>query len=369
LAILTVAAVVAALIAVRSANEANSQARIATARALASSAVANLDNRLDVAQLLAVQAYRMNPNPQTRSALLEAATASPWLARYLPMGGQVAELAGSGDGRTVVAGLGDGRVQRWNLDNPQPQTILTLRAGISGLAVSSDGAVVVASDGTEALLWRRGQAAAKVKGPPGQQAGAVTVSPSGRTAVVYMSEPTFEGPQSTVIVDVPSGGTRATHAGPADASKGLASVSSLVASSDDQLFLLSGYGAWERRRILDWKLEATSNPGFGAHTYAIGTADDGGSFTQTNGSKTIPVWRTDRPSDYYRPGFTAEAPISLPGSLTLSPDGTKLAVADSGAIYLAPVAREGAERPEPVRLTGNGSINPTGSAFSATTRA
>src|SRR5829696_5547118 len=364
LAILLVAAVVGALVAVGKANEANNQARIATARALASAAVTNLDTGLDVAQLLAVQAYRTDPNPQTRSALLQAVTSSSQLVRYLPMGGQVTEVAGSGDGRTMIAGLGDGRVQRWNLADPKPDTVLTLRAPISSLAVSQDGAVVVASDGTEALLWRRGRPATRIKGPPGQQAGAVTVSPSGRTAVVHMSEPIFNGPHSTVILDVPSAKTRATHDGPADPSNGLTSLSSLVAASDDELFLLDGgYGGWQRRQISDWKLKASSNAAFGTHNYAVGISDDGESFTQTNGAGRIPVWRTDRPSDYWHPGFTAEAPISLPRSLTLSPDGAKVAVADSGTIFLAPVAREGAPHPDPVRLIGNGNINDDGVRF------
>ena len=364
LAILLVAAVVGALVAVGKANEANNQARIATARALASAAVANLDTGLDVAQLLAVQAYRTDPNPQTRSALLQTVTFSSQLVRYLPMGGQVTEVAGSGDGRTMVAGLGDGRVQRWNLADPKPDTVLTLGASISSLAVSRDGAVVVASDGTEALLWRRGRPATRIKGPPGQQAGAVTVSPSGRTAVVHMSEPIFDGPQSTVILDVPSAKTRATHDGPADPSNGLSSLSLLVAASDDELFLLDGgYGGWERRQISDWKLKASSNAAFGAHNYAVGTSEGGGSFTQTNGAGRIPVWRTDRLSDYWHPGFTAEAPISLPKSLTLSPNGAKVAVADSGTIFLAPVAREGAPHPDPVRLIGNSNINDDGVRF------
>jgi WD40 repeat protein len=364
LIVLVLAASSAALAAVGQAKRANNQARIATARALASAAIANLGTRLDVAQLLAVQAYRMSPDPQTRSALIQAVTSSPNLVRYLPMGGQVVTLSGSTDRGTVVAGLHDGRVQRWGLAEPKPRTVLAFHAAISSLAVSRDGAVIVASDGTDAMLWQRGRSVTAIKGPAGQHAGAVALSPSGRTAVVHMSEPSFEGPQSTIVFDVPTRTTLATHDGPDDPTKGLASPSLLVAPSDDELLLLDeGYGGWERRRISDWSLEASSNAAFGVHNYAVGVSSDGGSFTETNGASRIPVWRTNRPSDYDHPGFTAQAPISSPVALTLSPDGTKVAVADSGTIFVSPVASDGAARDDPIQLVGNGSINRDGVRF------
>jgi WD40 repeat protein len=295
---------------------------------------------------------------------MQAVTSSPYLVRYLPMGGQIEQLSGSGDRQTVVAGLADGRVLRWNLAEPKPHSVFALHAAISSLAVSRDGAVLVASDGTDAMLWQRGRPVAKIGIPPGQKARAVALSPSGRTAVVHASEPEFEGLQSIVIFDVPSRKSRATHDGPHDPQKGLTSLFSLVAASDRELFLLDrGYGGWQRRRMPDWALEASSNAGFGVHNYAVGTSSDGGSFTETNGASTIPVWRTNGPTDHDHPGFTAQAPISNPGALTLSPDGAKAAVADSGTVYVSPVAPTGAPRPDPVQLVGNGSINRDGVRF------
>jgi WD40 repeat protein len=364
LVVLLVATMVGALVAVNQRNQAREQARIATARQLAATSGALLDTRLDLAQLFAVHAYRLDPSPQTKAALFQSVTSSPHLVRYLPMGAQVAELSGSGDGRTVVAGLSNGRVVRWNLAEPNPHPVFALDAAISSLAVSRDGSVIVASDGSDATLWQQGRPVTVIRIPPGQKAGAVALSPSGRTAVVHASEDRFGGLQSITIFDVSTRRIRATHDAPHDPEKGLTTSSSLVAASDDELLLLDGgYGGWQRRRIADWALADSSRAAFGVHNYAVAVSSDGGSFTETNGASTIPVWRTNGPTDYDHPGFTAQAPISNPRSLALSRNGAKLAVADSGIVYVAPVAREGASRPGPVQLVGNGSINPDGVRF------
>ena len=81
---------------------------MATAGELAALAVSNLGSHLDLAQLLAVQAYRKDQDPQTLAALFQAVTASPHLVRYFPAGGQVTALAGSADGHVAAAGTSDG---------------------------------------------------------------------------------------------------------------------------------------------------------------------------------------------------------------------------------------------------------------------
>jgi WD40 repeat protein len=361
LVVLLVATMIGGLVAVNQRDQAREQARIATARQLAATSGALLSTRLDLAQLFAVEAFRMDPSPQTRSAMFQSVTSSPHLVRYLPMGAQVSEVAGSGDGRSVVAGLKDGRVLRWNLAEPKPQVVFALRAPVSSLSVSRDSNAIVAADGADAMLWKSGRPASTLAVPPGETAGAVALSPSGRTATVQGGTSAFEGPNSVVIVDVPTGTTRATHDGP---ETGTARYSRLVAASDDELLLLDrGHGSWQRRRLSDWALEASSSAQFGVHSLAVGTSSDGTSFTETNGVSTIPVWRTTGPSDYDHPGFTAQAPISSPTSLTLSPDGTRVAVDESGTIYVSPVAPEGGARGDPVQLVGNGSINPDGIRF------
>jgi WD40 repeat protein len=141
-------------------------------------------------------------------------------------------------------------------------------------------------------------------------------------------------------------------------------MSLLRVPSDDELVLFNnGSGGWERRRMSDWSFGGASSAGFGAHQAGGLPSDDGAYFTATNGDSTIPVWKTEGATDPDHSGTTAVAPIHGPNSLVLSPDGSTLAVADSGVIYVAPVARDGASRGPTVKLAGNGSINSDGVRF------
>jgi hypothetical protein len=355
LATLLVVSTVAAVFAFAQRNDAIHQANIATSRQLAAVSGNELSSNLDVAALLAAQAYRMNPDPQTLAAPIQADTASPHLVRYLPMGGPIAQLAGSGDGHVVVTGLADGRVLRWRLADRTPQTLFAFRSPVASIAVSQNGTTVLVSDGTDAHLWQDGRAPQRIGAPPGEKADVVALSPSGHTAVVHGITPADARSNSTSIVvfDVASGTVKATYDDP------LKSPSMLMElSSDDELLLLdSGYGVWQRRRISDWSVEAASNANFGVHNYGVGASADRRFFTETNGASTIPVLRTNEPSDLDHPPLTAHAPISGPDSLTLSPNGSRLAVADSGTIYVSSIAQPSAPLTDPVALVGNGSIN------------
>ncbi|MGH3916791.1 MAG: TIR domain-containing protein [Pseudonocardiaceae bacterium] len=361
LTLLTVVAVTAALVAVGQLNQARTQARISLARQLAATSDTELSARLDVANLLAVKAFQTDPNPQTRAALFRAVTASGNLVRYLPFGGYVSKLAGSADGITVVAGLRDGRVLRWRLTDPAPQPLFRLPTDVAQLSVSADGGVVAASGGTMAMLVRPGHEPSSLPVASGQQPGAVAVSPSGRTVVLSGEENQFQGRTSMVVYDVGSATVRRLQFNPHP--ELMVAPSSIVAS-DDEVFLLDGaYGTWQRRGLTDWSLRESSDAHFGVHNYALGASGDGGSFSYSNGAATIPVWRTGGPTDPDRPPATAQAPIATPNALALNADGSRLAVADSGAIFVTPVLAPGAPRDAPVQLVGTGSINTDGLRF------
>jgi WD40 repeat protein len=359
LVLLTVIAVTAALLAVGQLNEARTQSRISLARQLAATSGSELSTNLDIANLLAAKAFRTDPNPQTRSALFRAVTTSGNLVRYLPFGGHVSKLAGSADGSTVVVGLQDGRVLRWRLADRAPERLFGLAGDVKALAVSVDGSVVAASDGSTAMLARPHVEPIPLTVPSGQQPGAVAVSPSGRTAVVAGAARQSE--TSIVAYDVPSAAVRRVERDPHPE---LTFGPSLMVASDDEVFLLDGNeGGWERRRLADWSLVENSSAGFTMRNYSVGTSGDGRSFSYTNGSTTIPIWRTRGPTDPNRPNSTAQAPIARPSALTLNADGSRAAVADSGVIYVVPVLAPGAPREAPIQLVGNSSINNDGLRF------
>ena len=361
LAVLLVLALAGGLVAWIQRNNAVHEANIALAKQLAATSESEQPTNLGVALLLAVQGYRTDPNAQTLAALMQADTSSPRLVRFTPLGSNVTQLAGSGDGTTIVAGLADGRVLRWTLADPHPQTICTLDDAITSLALSRDGRFVAAADGSSAKLWRKDGGLTWLRVPAGEKANVVALSPSGRTAIVHGAPEVYDGAASIVIFDTARTVVRAIHDDPWT---GLTSTGTIVAPSDSETVLLeNGFGGWERRQTADWSLRGASSAQLGAHQWSGIPADNGGYFTATNGDSTIPVWRTEGTTDPANPGLTAQAPISLPTALALSPGGTELAVADSGVIYVTPVTRVGAPPPPVERLTGNGSINATGLRF------
>ncbi len=326
---------------------------LATSRQLAAVSENTLATNLQVALLLAAKGFRTDANPQTRSALLIADLYSPRLARYLPLRSTVTSLAGSGDRTTVAAGLADGGVMRWQLTRPAPTRLATLRAAVGSVAVDRDGAVVAAVDGSEGIVWRRDGGVSRIACPAGQQPDAAAISPSGRTVVVHCRRNTFEGPQSIVVV-AGSGGRAAVH----PLRPGGIEPTILVVPSDSELLMLDGtYGRWERRQLPGWGLELASSAEFGVHQYLPGYASGGGWFAVSNGGESIPVWPTDRPTAAFDPPREAQAPISSPTALALSPDGDRIAVADAGTIYVAPVQAAHASYVPPGALVGNGSVN------------
>ena len=369
LSILTAAAVIASIIAVGQRNSARHQAQVSLSRELATVSESLLPTNLNMALLLAVQAYQINPNAQSLAALMRADASSPHLVRYVSTGASVSQLMASGDGSTTVAGLADGRVLRWTFADPHPHLIFRLHGQVTSLAVDRTGSVIAASDGADAKLWRDGRTVVRLSVPAGQRAGVVAVSPSGRTVVlsgvlpVKRGVPSTFGVESIVIFSVPRMTVLSVHRNPWNSFSwsGLTSTNYIVAPSDDQVVLFDlGYGDWERRAIHGWSLTGGGNAALGTHQASGTPAANGEYFTATNGTDTIPVWRTRGQTSNSDFGHTAQAPLSgvaAPSASALSADGTSLAVAENGVIYVAPVRSSGMSRTQAIQLTGNQDIS------------
>ncbi len=352
-------AVVAGAIAMDQRDTARNQARLALSRQLASASQAATPTNLDVAMLLAVQAYRQDANSETRAALFAAGTSSPHLVRFLDAGAKVEQVASSGDGRSVVAGLADGRVLLWPRGEGKPQELFQLSRRISSLGIDFDGSVVVASDKARGMLWRRGHHVSELRVPTGQHVDAVAVSPSGETVAFHGNPPEFEGLDSLTVAPIWDPDEGVVHE---SVWQDLGTGDRIVMPSDREiLFFDSGYGTWEWRQIDDWSLKRGSSAGFGTHQFGGTTSADGRSFTVTNGSSQVPVWQTSGPTPQ-EAAIDVEVPLADQNVLALSPDGSWLAVAGSGGkIYVAPVPDEAepqeqdeleSERDRPVELTG-----------------
>ena len=130
LSLLLVAALVLSFLALTQKRHADEQARIALSRQLAATSTTNLSTNPRAALLMAASAYRINANSQTFAALMRADTSNPKLVRYFGVDAPVSVLDGSGDGKTIVAGLDDGRVVRWSTADSEPTTVMKLSAAI-----------------------------------------------------------------------------------------------------------------------------------------------------------------------------------------------------------------------------------------------
>jgi len=369
LTVLLVAAVIGGLVALSERSAAIDQAELALSRQIASVSQETANRDLSVSMLLAVEAYKQDPNAQSRAALFAANTASPHLKRFLDAGGKVERLAGTPDG-AVVAGLVDGRVILWPEEEGEPQELFHLEDRISSLAISRDGAAVAAADEAQGLLWRKKRGLVPLPVPAGQHTDTVALSPSGETLAYHSESTGFEGAESITVA--PTSRLAARSIQQSETAYG----STLVLPSEERLLIFDA-GSWEWRRISDWRLLRSSDGLMGAHQYADAQSADGRFFTVTNGAKTIPVWSTaEATPDLGESDFGVEAPVTDQSALALSSDGSKIAVAGSEGIYVAPVvpAQDGpsdtfeAVEPSdpadrPVQLTGQSGVDYGALAF------
>jgi WD40 repeat protein len=338
LLLMLAAAIVAGVVAFHERSSAETEATVAFSKQLALTSESLSESNLDDSILLAVQAFRVDANPETRAALMAADTDSPDLVRFIEAPASVTQIAGSRDGRLVVAGLNDGDVMRWPTTAGRGRKLFHLSRRIICLGVSADGSVVVASDGLQAMLWRSGEPLVELPVPPGDHPRMIGLSPSGRTVVYASSAPhgSWQVPPAEAI-------TVAATADPGSGVVHRGSAASAIDVPNDARALLYSYGSWEWKSFATWT-GTRSRIILGAHDLGSTTSADGRFMTTTNGDSLIPVWSTAR---HYGPSLSpvhGEVEVSLPSQklLALSPDGSRMAVGGPEEIYDAPLRLGGA---------------------------
>ena len=359
LVVLLMAAIAGGIVAYVQRNNAREQAVLALSRQLAAVADTEASSNLDVSLTLAVEAVKRDHNPQSASALMTAALASPHLVRFYRLPDDVTTFAGSADGRVIAAGLGDGRVMRWPADSPTPRQVAKLPREVTQLQMAASGEALVATDGSilseqaTALLVREEHEPERLAVPEGRTPSAVGISPSGRTVLVFGEAPAAGGARSVSVFDGDTGALRRTH----DAT-GAATSNQFVVPSDGEVVLFdAGYGIWDRRAVSDWRAIDGGSVSLGTRQLAGEPSANAEYMTATNGNPTIPIWRMrGRPANE-RPDRVAFAPISGAGPLALSPDGRRLAVSDTGTIFVADTTEAGADPRTPIALEGRGSVD------------
>jgi WD40 repeat protein len=354
LALLAVLASSAAVVAVGQRNEARNQARIATSRLLAATSQNLAGTHLDVARLLAVRAYRMDPNPQTRATLFQAVTASPFLVRYLKAGEPISVLSGTTDGKVAVAGTQHGRVLRWDVRTGVRTEVARLNGQVTSLGISADGSTIAATDGPTVVVWTPHGKAQSLQLPAGQKANLVAASPSGRFISVYREVQGANGgsAESGVVTLLDRLLLRSSNA------RVDTGWTDQALPSETETVFFSQNGRWQRLSLPGLVKQGEGRINVGAHNYVNAISPSGRFISFNNEGDAVMLWRTDKSGEApYDPELTGRTPGDSPQALALSWDGKRTAIADTGTIYVSDTVPGAKPAGTPLALTGNGQVN------------
>jgi hypothetical protein len=332
---------------------------------LASVSTTYLNSNAELAEYLAVEAYSQVQDTQTRSALLQAVTASPHLVRGFDAGSPVTALGSSGNGAALQGGTKGGQVMSWSTASGARQSLFQLDGAVLGVASSADGGSVVAFSQNEARVATIAGHAVAVKAlaiPAGLAPAAVGISPSGRYVLIGAQVQAGYASPTLLVYDMLTG--KHSILVLSNFSFG---VTAIAVPSDSQVVVFDGLdGVWERFSLPTLTSTGWEGIGFGARPGVTTISANGGFISSTGGGGSpTPVWATQGAASVTSPSRTADVGGSVPLALALSSDGSQLAEAYGDTIGVGPTdASSGSTTP--VTLTGSGPINTTALAFLGT---
>ena len=361
LVVLLAFSLTAAFIAKGQRDRADQENVVATAGLLASTAISLTSSHPDLAQLFAVQAYRLDPgNPQSRAALFATVQADPQVQRFLQAPGPVSALAVAPDGRMVVAGTRSGWVRGWNLSTFAPVTYGRMAGPVTDVAVSADGGTVAAATSLTARTWVRGRVVASRAAPEGTRFTAAGISPSGKYAA-FAAFPDLD------VLSTPGRSWRqARLRGFGTWHRGRPPlITDLAVPSDTDMVALDGrYGSWRRLTLPGLATAGYARNTFGpsrypAYTYALSPAGTlfTHSYVATGSSLRVLSTRRSRPAGRARPGGR------LALALAISQSGQWIASEDASGIHVSRIARASQPAPAPRSYPGAEPLFSTSLAF------
>jgi WD40 repeat protein len=329
--VLVVITGISTILAVHGIQRASYEQRAAVSRNLATRALARLQDNVALAGLIGVEAYRLEPTIEARSAVLSVLRS---LAGYRRIGGPLEHGTGleavaiSPDGRTLASATDDGSIWLWDIATRRRLgRPLRSRAGVAmDVAFSPDG-TRLASGGDDARVRLWDVATRRPIGHPLQHRDAVTVngvafSPDGKTLASGGGGPersTQAGQHGTVqLWDVATGRalgppleTTSTTIGDVQFSPNGTLLA--VAGTDSNVQL------WDpaTRRLL-----APPLAGHNGDVFAVAFSPNGGTLAGGGDDDTVRLWdvRTHRPL-----GGALGSHAEVVNTVAFSPDGRTLA--------------------------------------------
>jgi TIR domain len=307
-------------------NNAVEQSLIATTRQLAATAKTAAETDLQPALLLADTAYRTSAEPQTIDALHAVVTTTPQLEGFYDFGQPVTAVDGTPDARILVGGTESGTVYRLDRATGPKTEVMALDVPIEFMAVSDDGETIAATgvrydenslpELTQSALWREGE----LNLLPGKRIGAM--SPSGRTIAVWFNDDTLE-----LVVD----GERTTLV-PADR------AAWVELPSDAAVVTMSGDGRFIRAAVDGSSNETTQIP-MGMSRVGGTISPNGARFTYISQGLENEVWDLAGPltEQTGAAAFAGQTGNARSSAIALSYNGTRMATAAEGAIFISDV--------------------------------
>ncbi|MEU9351630.1 TIR domain-containing protein [Streptomyces griseoloalbus] len=149
---LAVLATSAAVFAFVQRDAAQEQARLATARQLAATALNLSGDDLEVASLLALQAYQLQRTPESLSALYRTSALSPRLVRFIRADSEVTALAFTSSPKYVAVGTSGGAVEIWTTYGSRLVRTVDVPGEVTSLRFSDDDRMLAIAAGTGTTL-------------------------------------------------------------------------------------------------------------------------------------------------------------------------------------------------------------------------